>query len=651
MPIPTPTHEELTHAQEWTQRHLSEDVAALPFSFLYGGRPSAELLSPWALETETRALDDLREERTLRWHDPASGLTVRAVIVSYRDYPTVEWTVYFRNDGPADTPLLSDLLALDTSFPREETEFVLHHQAGSQATMDDYRPYETRLPEGAVLRLASVGGRGSDGVWPYFALDWGGVGLLLALGWPGQWAAVFARDHARSLHLSAGQERTHFQLHPGEEARSPLIVLQFYQGDRRRAHNLWRRWMLAHNLPRLDGELPEPMLAAYTGMHHREMERANEENQIQFLDAYLDKGIPLDVWWMDAGWYPFRDGWWDTGTWEPDLKRFPRGLRAISDRAHARGVRTMLWFEPERAMTGTWLAEHHPEWFLRLKDEPRQLLDLGNPEARVWLTEHVLATMEEQGIDIYRQDFNMPPLPFWRAHDAPDRQGMSEMQHVMGYLAFWDELRRCRPGLLIDTCASGGRRNDLETLRRSVPLHRSDMNYADPIAKQNQLHGLAPWEPYYGALVFPATHVQEYDFRSGLVPFAAFTLDPTQDFDDELLRLLIEQREAVIANFFGDFYPLTPWSDSPEDWVAWQFDRPEVGEGVVQAFRREQSLQDTMTFRLHNLDPEAAWYRVEDFVLPALKDTPGEAFVRDGLKVTLSTPRSAALIRYQRLDD
>ena len=68
----------------------------------------------------------------------------------------------------------------------------------------------------------------------------------------------------------------------------------------------------------------------------------------------------------------------------------------------------------------------------------------------------------------------MDPLSFWRDNDAEDRQGITEIRHVEGYLAYWDELRRRHPEMLIDTCASGGRRNDLETLRRAVPLLRSD---------------------------------------------------------------------------------------------------------------------------------------------------------------------------------
>jgi alpha-galactosidase len=105
-----------------------------------------------------------------------------------------------------------------------------------------------------------------------------------------------------------------------------------------------------------------------------------------------------------------------------------------------------------------------------------------------------------QGIDLYRQDFNMDPLGYWRAADEPDRQGITEMRHVEGYLAYWDELRRRHPGLLIDSCASGGRRNDLETLRRAVPLLRSDYQsfQGDPAyapGNQGHTYGLSSCAP------------------------------------------------------------------------------------------------------------------------------------------------------------
>jgi len=99
-------------------------------------------------------------------------------------------------------------------------------------------------------------------------------------------------------------------------------------------------------------------------------------------------------------------------------------------------VKIIVWFEPERVTAGSWLWEKHPEWLLGKPDHDK-LLFLGNREAREWLTDHVARIISEQGIDTYRQDFNFPPLEIWRANDAEDRQGITENQHVTGYLAYW----------------------------------------------------------------------------------------------------------------------------------------------------------------------------------------------------------------------
>jgi alpha-galactosidase len=383
------TSEEMAQRDGWVKTSFakaaggSATVGPLPFSFRYHGQPAAELLLSWAGKEESKGLDDGRTERTMTWTDPETGLVLRCVAIEYLNFPIVEWTLYFKNNGNQETAILSEILPLDAALTRRQKgEFLLHHFAGSTATMDDYRPYETLLKPKAKLRLATAGGRGSDACWPYFNLDWGAEGVIAAVGWPGQWSVTFSRNDANGLQFQAGQENTHFKLLPGEEVRTPLIVLQFWEGDWIKAQNVWRRWMISHNIPRLDGKLPPPLMPAGSSNQMNEMQNANEENQKQFIDAYLDKGVPISFWWMDAGWYPFKQGWWNTGTWEPDPKRFPNGLRAVTDHAHRRGVKALVWFEPERVQPDTWLYLKHPEWLLG-KDGQQKLLDLGNEAASV----------------------------------------------------------------------------------------------------------------------------------------------------------------------------------------------------------------------------------------------------------------------------
>ena len=667
---------EKTEARNWAAAKFAGNEPF--FSFTCGGKPSAEVLKAWDLKKATRQLDENRTEHLLIYTDHKTSLELRCVGVEYRDFPTVEWTLYFKNTGDKDSPILSDIQALDIQLGRpplkkfEDTdrEFRLHHYVGGEFSAEAYRPLETTLRPGTTTRITATNGRPSDKDMPYFNLQNPGDagGLIVVVGWPGQWAVQFTRNIGTDLRISAGQELTHLKLLPGEEIRTPLLVLQFWKGDMIRSQNIWRKWMLAHNVPRPGGKLPSPQLAAYSGTQFNEMVNANTENQKLFIDRYLEEGIKLDYWWMDAGWYPGDGDWWKTGTWEVDTKRFPKGLREISDYAHSKGVKTIVWFEPERVETGTWLANHHPEWILVDGKEPSLsilqdpveylewqrggekgcgVLNLGNSDAWTWLVNHVDKLIVEQGIDLYRQDFNINvgTLLRWRANDAADRQGITENKHVVGYLAYFDELRRRHPDMLLDTCASGGRRNDLETLRRAVPLHRSDYDHG-AISQQCHTYGITFWIPYHGRMINMGN---DYDFRSRMFPSINSALDMrNKELNYAEFRHLLERWRQVASYYFGDYYPLTSYSLEKNVWMAWQFDRPDLGEGMVQVFRREESPFETASFKLQGLVPDVR-YTVKDVDKEGSVEMTGKELMGKGLPVALPKCPQAAIFTYKRV--
>ena len=619
---------------------------APPFTFKYGGTSSTDLLPRWKAARSSRNLDSNRVEHSLIYNDETTGLEVRCVAVEYHDFPTLEWTVYFKNQGQADTPLLAEIQALDLELQRPgQGEFVLHHFTGSPCRADDFQPFETPLVAGTSKRIAAAGGRPSNSDLPYFNIQCPGSGLILAVGWPGQWAAQFTRDQGTSLRVTAGQEKTHLKLKPGEEIRTPLIALQFWRGDWIRAQNLWRRWMLAHNLPRPGGKLPPVQMAACSSHQFGEMIHANTASQELFIDRYLEEKLPLDYWWMDAGWYWCDGDWPKTGTWEVDTNRFPGGLRPISDHAHSKGIKTIVWFEPERVHSGTWLTDSHPDWILGGKSGG--LLDLGNPEALKWVTGHVDKLLTEQGIDLYRQDFNMDPLDFWQKNDGEDRQGITENQHVTGYLAYWDELRRRHPNMLIDSCASGGRRNDLETLRRAVPLLRSDY-IMEPVGNQGHTYGLSFWVPFQGTGTGSGA-LSPYLLRSTMVTHFTACFDVRRkDLDYDMIRRVLGQWRRYAECYFGDYYPLTPYSLDRSLWLAWQFDLPEKGEGMVQAFRRDQSAYESARFKLAGLNP-AASYLVTDLDSGKTNTLSGRELTEEGLGVAIHNQPGDVVVTYSRL--
>jgi alpha-galactosidase len=650
-----PAADELMQARQWAEARLEaakEAKGSEPvFSFNYGGISSSDFLKTWQLKPASRKLDDNRTEHTLTYTDPKTELAVRCVGVEYRDYPCVEWTLYFKNTGNKDTPILSDIQSLDLQVERkpgtgaEKGEFLLHHNTGSQTQSSDYRPHQTVLKPGTELTLAGAGGRPTGDHLSYYNLELSPhEGIIIAVGWPGQLATRFNRGQANGVRIRSGQELTHFKLHPGEEIRSPLIALLFWKGgDWLRAQNVWRRWFIAHSLPRPGGKLPPTQWCGAPMAEKGEcMEFVTEDLSLKCIDAYEALGLKPDFWWMDAGWYPCGGKWWNVGTWEFDKTRFPNNLRPVSDYLHKKGIKTILWFEPERVTANTWLPNHHPEWLLGGKDGA--LVDFGNPEAWKWFVERVDSLLVSEKIDIYRQDFNIDPLPHWRANDAPDRQGITEIRHVTGLLAYWDELLRRHPEMLYDNCAGGGRRNDLESMRRGVPYTKSD-HALDPVGVQCETYGISMWLPYYAAS-WGSTE-DAYTCRSNMAHVIGAARPPHDKNYGKLLPKRLDEWRKTVVNFFGDFWPLTPYSLENNVWMAWQFDRPDAGKGVVQVFRRAENPLESARFKLRALEPDAV-YVLTNLDLPGATQMKGRELLEKGFLVILKEKPAAAIITYKK---
>jgi alpha-galactosidase len=516
----TVSPQEMAQKDQWARQNLLTAANLPPFSFFYGEVASSKMLPSWGRVEADTTLDSNRIQHVLTWRNDA--VQVQCVAVDYRDYPMVEWTVYIKNVGTISTPILQGIQGLDITLLRTNgPEFVLNGNQGDFTTADSYEPFQTTLTPSFTTNFApsSYSGKSCDGPrgWPYYNLQMPGGGIILAIGWPAEWASSFTRDAGDSLRIQAGQQLTHLTLRPGETIRTPLIALLFWQGtDVVRAQNVWRHWYLAHEIPRVNGQ-PAPAMTQI-------QVSGSDTNAVQ---GFLQAGIKPDICWRDAGgdytWYPSStgpyhggDSYLNTGTWEVDPTKYSNGFKPFSDWIHARGMKFLLWFEPERiGDPNSWLGTNHPEWLLP-GESHGSIFNEGNPEALNWLTHHIDGLIKSNGIDWYREDMNGEgPLPTWRKHDAPDRQGITENFYAQGHLAYWDALVAANPGLRIDSCASGGRRNDLETMRRAVPLTRSDFEftYMPNVVDGNQCqtYGLSSWLPFQGTGCY---YYDAYSFRS-----------------------------------------------------------------------------------------------------------------------------------------
>ncbi|MCB9153726.1 MAG: alpha-galactosidase [Caldilineae bacterium] len=654
------------HKEKFLQPASCSGLEHFPVSFRHGDHPSAELMQNWTVRKDLPWIADGTTTDRIVFTDALSGLECRCEVKVYADYPALEWVAHLSNTGETDTPILSDIVPLDALFPLDASASCqVHYARGALSQLDDFEPLATPLTfrqGGGRLDLAVRTGKSSTLTLPFFNLEMGSGGVIGAIGWSGGWAASFRRQ-GDGIRVRAGMERTHLVLHAGESIRTPRILLLFWEGDRTRAHNMWRRLILDYYTPRPDGQLLQPPFSegvwgARTAESHLEKIRWLQENR-----------VPTECYWIDAGWYgdrpieetadPSTNAWMtQVGTWSPNEEAYPGGIAPIGAAARAANLGFLLWLEPERAFEGTQLAREHPEWLLGPVPSgnahgDNYMVNLGDPAARRHVTDLVSNLISEGGITCYRQDFNDLRVPeLFAMADAPDRVGIAEIRHITGLYAFWDELLARHPGLIIDNCAGGGQRIDLETMSRSVPLWRSDLQCwpFDPLAMQTQTQGLAPWVPLSAAVCELPTR---YAFRSALGPglvthWSSQELDGGIDLPIQEIRRWMGEALTMRKYFYGDFYPLLSFSLAADAWAAWQYDRPDLGEGMVVAFRRHESPFPRWDAALKGLDP-AASYELLSWDDRSVRRMAGEMLMVDGFSVLIEERPGSALFTYKRI--
>ena len=565
-----------------------------------------------------------------------SGLVAEVEATIYEDYASCEWTVNIKNTAEKRSPMIRRFYAADCTLNTGKT--ALYVSKGSKPDPDDFELVKTdvnRLP----MIFNANGGR-SASFLPYMNLSGADGGAVLAVGWTGQWYTSF-RQTLHGVHLRAKQEFFRAYLEPGESVRSPLVSLTFYQGD-----NALKGFETFRQME-LDCVYPTSAKPSRGYIFADEFSTLNCDELIAELQK-LDKNVldQIDYFWMDAGWYTYVESWADgVGNWTPDPDRFPNGLKPLANVIANCGKRFLLWYEPERVREGTCLYEEgikREGWIIQ--NDGNNLWNLANDEACAFLSEYIAASLVENGVSIYRQDFNFNPLDYWKKGDKNyccGRKGITENHYVTNLYRYLDSLCARVDGLLIDDCASGGKRLDLEMTRRSIPLWRSDYNcrtaegeVEDDIldATQAMTCGLSFWLPYSGTNPFSSS---EYALRSVILTHPSFS-DP---FPENA-----KNYDCVRQYLTENYYPLSFGGADPGRLLAMQFGSETAGAALI--YRRAQVADAQYQLRLNGLDPEKE-YTLTDLDDPAFSyNATGEQLMGSGVSLQLRGAPSATIILY-----
>jgi alpha-galactosidase len=530
----------------------------------------------------------------------------------------------------------------------------LHTLWGDDCSKNSFMPVDIDIEAGEKVVLAPEGGRSSNTTaFPFFDLTFDGKAMLFAIGWSGQWKCVIERGE-NCFSVKIGLEHADFYLKPHERVILPSVF--FFEGDDAAAlRRRFRAIMLDEfnpvgNRGGRNAILPIS-IQSFDRYFLKTPEWSSTAGQMRVLDGAVKCGY-INTLWLDAAW--FKDGFPNGVGNFSFANGFPEGLKVISDAVHANGLKFMVWFEPERVVRGSEVYNAHPEFLLSVKgEENTYLYNLGDEKAWKWLYDKLAEMICENGIDNYRHDFNMNPLHYWLENDEEGRTGITEMKYVEGLYKLWDALKAEFPDLFIDNCSSGGRRIDFETMRRAVPMWRSDMSCSpitetahNDVNNQNEVMCLTEYLPYHAGSAWEPVPNEIRSSRTAGLACEFDVLNP--NFDYVRAQKVLEETVRTAAYWDGNFYALTEPTVDENVFAAYQLAKEDCGYAAF--FRRADCERDTFRFTLNEIDPGADYIVTEtDERLEKKTYTISGMCMLEGIEITIPNKRESLILEYKKI--
>lgn len=422
--------------------------------------------------------DDEADTVEITLIDRPSGLEVALLLTVWRDLPVITRSMRIRNAGTTPATVTT---AMSASLDLPDRDWTMLQLSGAWAR--ERHVIERPIVQGSQS-VGSLRGASSAHQNPFLVLrrahttEATGEALGLSLVHAGNFLADVDVDHWGVTRARIGIHPDGFAwtLQPGDAFQVPEAVI-VWTADGLTAmsdafHRLFRT-RLARGPWR---DRPRPVLLNnWEGTYFD----FDEERIVAIAKASKDLGAELFV--LDDGWFGLRnDDRRALGDWFVNTTKLPGGLSGLARRVTELGIDFGIWIEPEMVNEDSDLFRAHPDWAIgvpgRHRTETRQqlVLDMSNPVVVDHLATTLIDVLKDARLSYIKWDFNRYITEPFARHLPADRQGEFHHRFVLGLYELYRRLLDAFPGILIESCASGGGRFDPALLAFAPQAWTSD---------------------------------------------------------------------------------------------------------------------------------------------------------------------------------
>lgn len=580
---------------------------------IFAGKKSLAPLPSTYVETEEEA-----ETLEILLHDEVIDTDLVLSYTIYRDYPVITRNVRFFHKGK-EAIVLDRALSASVEF--NDMEFEMVHLAGAWSRE---RYVKRRTLEMGIQAIQSLHGASSSEHNPFLALkrpdatEQQGEVYGFSLVYSGNFLAQVEVNTHQMTRMTMGihPEMFSWELHAGESFQTPEVVMVYSdQGLNKMSqtyHRLYRKRLVR-------GEWRDKVCPILLNNWEATYFDFDEEKILKIAQKAKDAGAELFV--LDDGWFGARnDDYRGLGDWYVNLEKLPNGIKGLSEKVEALGLKFGLWVELEMVNKDSDLYRAHPDWVIgvpgRFESHSRHqhVLDFSRKEVVDAIHEMIAKILRESKISYIKWDMNRYITePFSKGANASD-QGKMMHKYILGVYDLYTRLTTEFPQILFESCSSGGARFDPGMLAFAPQTWTSDDTDAGERMKIQ--YGTS----YVYPLVSMGSHVsavpnhQVYrktpiSTRANVAYFGTFgyeldlNLLSDEEFSQVKEQICFMKKYRELIQIDGDFYRLVnPFEGNDTAWMVVSQDKKQAVAAFYQRLNKVNA--SWLRLKLQGLDPD-----------------------------------------------
>lgn len=423
------------------------------------GKPGLEGLPATYTEQENEA-----QTLCVTLKDAVTGVRLELFYTIFDRYGVIARSARLVNEGERPVHVLR---AMSICLDLPDKDYIWVQLSGAWSRE---RHVKNRILEQGIQAIDSRRGHSSHEHNPFLVLkrphttEHTGEAIGFSLVYSGNFlmqAEVDTHDVTRIL-AGIHPEGFDWKLEPGESFQTPEAVMVYSEeglnGMSQTFHRLYRsRLARGYWRDRVRPILNNNWEATYFDF--------TEARLVEIASKSKECGVELFV--LDDGWFGQRNN--DRaglGDWYANRDRLPDGIKGLSEKIEALGMKFGLWFEPEMVNRDSDLYRAHPDWIIHTPGRNashgrnQYVLDFSRDEVVDHIYEMMAKLLGEAKISYIKWDMNRSITECYSTALPPDRQGEVFHRYILGVYKLYEKLTSAFPQVLFESCASGGGRFD-----------------------------------------------------------------------------------------------------------------------------------------------------------------------------------------------